>query len=253
MPLPRRTAIATAVLAAAARPVTQPARGQAMAAIAPDLTIDPATDMLGVVDVQPTFMPGGELAVADGDAVVPVINRLLGGPFAHGFATQDWHPAGHSSFASSHPERQPYDSIAMPYGPQTLWPDHAIQGSPNAELHRGLAQARIELVVRKGFRREIDSYSAFFENDRTTTTGLDGWLRARGVSRLFLAGLATDFCVAYSAEDAAKLGYTVFVIEDACRGIGLPVPGGGDTITAAKARLTAAGVRFIAAADLLMT
>jgi nicotinamidase/pyrazinamidase len=221
-----------------------------MVAIAPDLTLNPATDMLGVVDVQPTFMPGGELAVADGDAVVPIINRLLAGPFAHAFATQDWHPAGHSSFASSQPGRQPYDSIAMPYGSQTLWPDHAIQGSPNAKLHRDLAQARIELVVRKGFRPEIDSYSAFFENDRQTTTGLDGWLRARGVSRLFLVGLASDFCVAFSAEDAASLGYRVFVIEDACRGIGLPLPGGGDTLTAAKARLTAAGVTYIASADL---
>jgi nicotinamidase/pyrazinamidase len=221
-----------------------------MAAIAPDLTPNPATDMLGVVDVQPTFMPGGELAVADGDTVVPIINRLLAGPFAHAFATQDWHPAGHSSFASSHPRKQSYDTIAMPYGPQTLWPDHAIQGSPNAELHRDLAQARIELVVRKGFRPEIDSYSAFFENDRKTTTGLDGWLKARGVSRLFLVGLASDFCVAFSAEDAVKLGYRVFVIEDACRGIGLPLLGGGDTLTAAKAQLTAAGVTYISSADL---
>jgi nicotinamidase/pyrazinamidase len=247
MPLPRRTAIA----AAGATLTAATARGQVMASSAgAGIALNPTTDMLGVIDVQPTFMPGGELAVAGGDQVVPIINRLLGGPFAHAFATQDWHPAGHSSFASSHPGRQPFESITMPYGPQTLWPDHAIQGSANAALHPDLAQARIELVVRKGFRPDVDSYSAFFENDRKTTTGLDAWLKARGVSRVFLAGLATDYCVAYSAEDAAKLGYSVFVIEDACRGIGLPVAGGGDTITAAKAKLTAAGVNYIATADL---
>jgi nicotinamidase/pyrazinamidase len=208
------------------------------------------TDMLGLIDVQPAFMPGGALAVAGGDEVVPVINRLLAGPFDHAFATQDWHPPGHSSFASSHPGRTPCDSITMPYGRQTLWPDHAIQGSAEAALHPGLDQRRIELIVRKGFRPAIDSYSAFFENDRTTATGLDGWLRARGIRRLFLAGLATDYCVAFSAEDAARLGYHVCVIEEACRGIGLPLPEGGDTMAAAKARLAAAGVRFIHAADL---
>lgn len=243
MPLHRRTAIAT-LGAAAGFAGTGRARGQAMTRI----TIDPATDMLGVIDVQPTFMPGGELAVAGGDQVVPLINRLLAGPFRHAFATQDWHPAGHSSFASSHPGKAPFETIAMPYGPQTLWPDHAIQGSANAALHPDLAQARIELVVRKGFRPEIDSYSAFFENDRRTTTGLHGWLQARGVARLFLAGLATDYCVAYSAEDALRLGYAVTVLEDACRGIGLPVAGGGDTIAAARAKLTAAGVAWASTA-----
>ncbi|SDE34631.1 bifunctional nicotinamidase/pyrazinamidase [Belnapia rosea] len=217
----------------------------------PGIALDPATTMLGLVDVQPTFMPGGALAVAGGDAVVPVINRLLAGPFAHAFATQDWHPPGHSSFASSHPGRAAFDSVEMPYGMQTLWPDHAVQGSAEAALHPALDQRRIELVVRKGFRPAIDSYSAFFENDRTTTTGLDGWLRARGVSQLFLAGLATDYCVAFSAEDAARLGYRVFVIEDACRGIGLPLPEGGDTVTAARARLAALGVGFVTSADLL--
>lgn len=212
---------------------------------------DPDTDMLGVVDVQPTFMPGGELPVAEGEAVVPVINRLLAGPFRHAFATQDWHPPGHLSFASAHPGRQPFEAIEMPYGPQTLWPDHAVQGSANAALHRELDQARIELIVRKGFRREVDSYSAFFENDRRTTTGLDAWLRARGVRRLFLCGLATDYCVAWSAEDALKLGYAVVVVEDACRGIGLPAAeGGGTTIEAAKRRLTSAGARFVASGDL---
>ncbi|MDN3565223.1 bifunctional nicotinamidase/pyrazinamidase [Paeniroseomonas aquatica] len=214
------------------------------------LVIDPEADMLGVVDVQPCFMPGGALPVADGDAVVPAVNRLLAGPFAHAFATQDWHPPGHASFASAHPGRQPFESIPFPYGPQTLWPDHAIQGSAEAALHPGLDQSRIELVVRKGFRAAIDSYSAFFENDRATATGLEAWLRARGVRRLFLCGLATDYCVAFSAEDAARLGFAVVVVEDACRGIGLPLPTGGDTIAAARARLAAAGVRFCRSGDL---
>ncbi len=216
----------------------------------PAITLDPETDILGIIDVQPTFMPGGELPVAEGDAVVPVINRLLAGRFAHAFATQDWHPPGHASFAASHPGRQPYESVKLPYGAQTLWPEHGVQGSPTAALHPALDQARIELVVRKGFRREVDSYSAFFENDRTTRTGLHGWLQERGMRRVFLAGLATDYCVAFSAEDAARLGYAVFVIEDACRGIGLPVAGGGTTLDAARRRLEGLGVWFGAAAEL---
>ncbi|WP_457852685.1 bifunctional nicotinamidase/pyrazinamidase [Siccirubricoccus phaeus] len=235
MPISRRSALAALPTLAAL-----PAGAQTMAIP----RIDQTTDMLGVIDVQPDFMPGGKLAVAGGDQVVPVINRLLETRFRHAFATQDWHPAGHSSFASSHAGRQPFETVQMPYGPQTLWPDHCIQGSAGAELHRELAQPRIELIVRKGFRPEIDSYSAFFENDRRTTTGLHGWLQARGVRRVFLAGLATDYCVAYSAEDAAKLGYQVVVIEDACRGIGLPAEG-GTTIDAAKRRLSAAGVAFL--------
>ncbi|MBV1800229.1 bifunctional nicotinamidase/pyrazinamidase [Siccirubricoccus sp. G192] len=213
--------------------------------------IDPATDMLGVVDVQPTFMPGGELPVVEGDAVVPVINRLLAGPFLHAFATQDWHPRGHLSFASSHPGRKPFESIEASYGPQTLWPDHAVQGSANAALHRDLDQRRIELIVRKGFRREIDSYSTFLENDRRTGTGLDAWLKARGVTRLFLCGLATDFCVAWSAENAVHFGFTTIVVEDACRGIGLPLPSGGTTMDAARTRLEGLGVRFVTSHDLL--
>ncbi|MDO9706731.1 bifunctional nicotinamidase/pyrazinamidase [Paracraurococcus lichenis] len=215
----------------------------------PAIALDPATDILGIIDVQPTFMPGGELPVAEGEAVVPVINRLLAGPFAHAFATQDWHPAGHSSFASAHPGQEPFAVVEMPYGPQVLWPDHGLQGSANAALHPGLDQARIELVLRKGFRPALDSYSAFFENDRRTATGLHGWLQARGIRRLFLSGLATDYCVAWSAEDAARLGYQVFVIEDACRGIGLPAPEGGTTIDAATRRLAALGVRIVASGD----
>ena len=207
------------------------------------MTIDPDADILGLVDVQPTFMPGGELAVADGDAVVPAINRLLS-RFTHAFATQDWHPRGHSSFASAHPGRQPFDTIDMPYGRQVLWPDHALQGSANAALHRDLDLRRVELIIRKGFRRELDSYSAFFENDHKTPTGLDGWLRQRGFRRLFLVGLATDFCVAWSAEDAARLGYAVTIVEDACRGIGIPLDEGRSRMDEARERLSALGVRF---------
>jgi len=209
------------------------------------IIIDRPGDILGLIDIQPTFMPGGALAVPDGDAVVPIANRLLADRFDHAFATQDWHPAGHSSFASSHPGHAPFETIRLVYGDQTLWPDHGIQGSAEAELHPGLHAAKIELIVRKGFRPAIDSYSAFFENDRTTATGLAGYLRDRGFSRIFFAGLATDFCVAYSAEDAARLGFGAFVIEDACRGIGMPA---GETLTTmdlARAQLGRSGVRFI--------
>ncbi len=211
--------------------------------------IDRATDILGLVDVQPTFMPGGELPVADGDAVVPVINRLLT-CFDHAFATQDWHPPGHSSFASAHEGRQPYETIAMPYGQQVLWPDHAIQGSPNATLHGAADLTRVEVIIRKGFHRDIDSYSTFFENDRRTATGLDGWLRQRGFRRIYLTGLATDFCVAWSAEDAVRLGYEVVVVEDACRGIGIPLGNGRTTLDEARERLVQLGVRVVGSAEL---
>jgi len=214
------------------------------------IALDPTTDMLGIVDAQPTFMPGGELPVPEGDAILPVLVRLLEESFVHAFATQDWHPADHLSFASQHPGRAPFDSVVMSYGPQTLWPDHAVQGSANAGIHPAVPQARIEMILRKGFRREVDSYSAFFENDHATGTGLEGWLRARGVRRLFLAGLATDFCVAWSAEDAVRLGFTMVVIEDACRGIALPLPEGGTTMDAARRRLSEMGVIFASSSDL---
>jgi nicotinamidase/pyrazinamidase len=178
------------------------------------------SDLLLVVDVQNDFCAKGALAVPDGDAVVPVINRLSG-RFEHIALTQDWHPDGHSSFATTHPGKAPFDIIAMPYGQQTLWPDHCIQGTPGAGFHPQLNVQRAELVIRKGFRTEIDSYSAFFENDRRTPTGLAGYLRERGFRRVFLVGLATDFCVFYSAMDARKLGFDVVVIESACRGIDL--------------------------------
>ena len=209
------------------------------------IAIDRTRDILGLIDIQPTFMPGGALAVADGDAVVPIANGLLARHFDHAFATQDWHPAGHSSFASSHPGRAPFETIRLAYGDQTLWPDHGIQGSAEAELHAGLDAAKIELIVRKGFRPGIDSYSAFFENDRTTATGLAGYLRERGFVRVFFIGLATDFCVAYSAEDAVRHGFEAVVIEDACRGIGMPVGAGRTTMDLARQRLEGLGVRFV--------
>lgn len=213
------------------------------------MPIDAATDILGLVDVQPTFMPGGELPVADGDQIVPVINRLLD-RFVHAFATQDWHPPGHSSFASAHPGRQPFEAIDMPYGKQVLWPDHGLAGSASAAIHAGIVQARIEVIIRKGFDPALDSYSAFFENDHVTATGLDGWLRQRGFRRIFFAGLATDFCVAWSAEDAVRLGYDVTIIEDACRGIALPTTPGRTTMDEARSRLADLGVRFLRSPDL---
>src|SRR6266700_57874 len=177
-------------------------------------------DLLLVIDVQNDFCAGGALAVADGDDVVPVINRLSG-RFGHVVLTQDWHPSGHSSFATSHPGSAAFETISMPYGEQTLWPDHCVQGTTGAAFHPQLATERAELVIRKGFRPEIDSYSAFNENDRRTPTGLAGYLRERGFRRVFLAGLATDYCVHYSALDARRAGFDVVVIEDACRAIDL--------------------------------
>jgi nicotinamidase/pyrazinamidase len=175
-------------------------------------------DILLVVDVQNDFCPGGGLAVPRGDEVVPVVNRLAA-RFAHVVLTQDWHPRGHLSFASSHPGTQPFQTIEVAYGPQVLWPDHCVQGTPGARFRADLDIPHAELVLRKGYHRAIDSYSAFYENDRTTHTGLAGYLRERGFERVFLAGLAFDFCVRYSAEDAHHEGFTAVVIEDACRGI----------------------------------
>ncbi len=212
------------------------------------ISIDRSRDVLGVIDVQPTFMPGGELPVAEGDAVVEPINALLARRFDHAFATQDWHPPGHVSFASTH-GAAPFSTLPLPYGEQTLWPDHAMVGSAGAALHPGLDADRLEAIFRKGFRPGIDSYSAFRENDRTTGTGLGGWLKERGFGRLFLCGLATDFCVFWSAQDARALGYEVAVIEDACRGIGAPA-GEGTTLDVARRVLRDAGVQLVRAADL---
>ena len=212
------------------------------------MKLDPDKDFLGVIDVQSTFMPGGELPVEQGHEVVPLINGLLTERFAQSFATQDFHPPGHASFASTH-GLAAFSSVELAYGAQTLWPDHAVQGTPGAALHPALAIDRVQLVLRKGFRPGVDSYSAFFENDHRTRTGLHGYLQDRGCRRLFLAGLATDYCVAWSAEDGCRLGYEVFVIEDASRGIGLPHPQGGTTMTASRARLEAMGVRFVASEE----
>ena len=176
------------------------------------------SDVLLVIDVQNDFCPGGALAVPRGDEVVALINRLAR-RFANVVLTQDWHPADHLSFASAHPGRKPFETVTAAYGPQVLWPDHCVQGTPGSDLHPALTIPHAALLVRKGFRRTIDSYSAFYENDRKTPTGLVGYLRERDLTRIFLAGLAFDFCVRYSAEDAARAGFAVTVIEDACRGI----------------------------------
>ena len=196
-----------------------------------------------MVDVQNDFCPGGALAVPRGDEVVPIVNRLAEN-FRSVVLTQDWHPAGHLSFASTHPGRSPYDTIAAPYGPQVLWPDHCVQGTRGAAFHDALRIPHAGLVLRKGLHRTIDSYSAFYENDRATPTGLAGYLRERGIKRVFLAGLTLDFCVRYSAEDAVRGGFVVVVIDDACRGIDV-----AGSISATWLSFTARGVVTIAAGE----
>src|ERR1700728_1678677 len=203
------------------------------------MQIRPDEDVLLNIDVQTDFCTGGALAVADGDAVVPVVNRLAD-RFQHVVLTQDWHPSRHSSFATSHPGSAPFDTVSMPYGQQTLWPDHCVQGTPGAAFHPQLATERAELVIRKGFRPEIHSYSAFHENDRRTPTGLAGYLRERGLQRIFLVGLATAFCVYYSAVDARQLGFTTLLIEAGCRAIDL-----AGSLQAAWAEMNAAGVQRV--------
>ena len=177
-------------------------------------------DALLVVDVQNDFCSDGRLAVPAGEEVVPAVNVLMP-RFRHVVLTQDWHPPGHLSFASSHPGRAPYETIALSYGPQVLWPDHCVQGTPGAEFHPDLARSQANIIQRKGSDPKIDSYSAFRENDARTVTGLAGWLKDRGVKRVFIAGLAFDFCVLWSAEDAHRAGFDVVVVEDACRAIDL--------------------------------
>ena len=178
------------------------------------------TDVLLVIDVQNDFCPGGSLAVTGGDEIVHIVNRLAHG-FQHVVLTQDWHTAGHSSFASSHPGKEPYEMVTMPYGPQTLWPDHCIQNTPGAAFHKDLDIPHAELIIRKGYRKGIDSYSAFFENDHKTPTGLGGYLKERGFTHVTCIGLAVDFCVRFSAEEARTLGFDTDVIEQACRAIEL--------------------------------
>lgn len=196
----------------------------------------PATDALIVIDIQNDFCPGGALAVADGDAIIPRVNALMD-DFATVVLTQDWHPANHASFAANHPGKAPFETVDMPYGAQTLWPTHCVQGTDGAAFHPMLRTDPAQLVIRKGFRSGIDSYSAFFENDRTTPTGLEGYLRNRGVTSVRLVGLATDFCVAFSALDAARLGFAVTVDLAACRGIDL-----GGSMDTMRGAMIAAGV-----------
>jgi nicotinamidase/pyrazinamidase len=207
------------------------------------ITID-NNDVLLVVDMQNDFCPGGALAVPRGDEVVPVINSLAG-KFRHVVLTQDWHPRGHLSFASSHPGKKPFETIAAAYGPQVLWPDHCVQMTTGAEFHPALRIPHAGLVIRKGMDRSIDSYSAFYENDRTTPTGLVGYLRERGVTRIFVAGLAFDFCVRYSAEDARRENFAVFVIADACRGIDVD-----GSVAATHASLEGRGIACVTAGEL---
>lgn len=202
------------------------------------------TEMLIVVDVQNDFCPGGALAVPDGDAVVPIVNHISG-RFAHRVLTQDWHPADHTSFAAAHPGKAPFQTTGMPYGTQVLWPVHCVQGSAGAAFHPDLALDGAELIIRKGFRATIDSYSAFFENDRTTPTGLAGYLRERDFQRVVLVGLATDFCVAYSAIDARRHGFDTTVLLDGCRAIDL-----NGSLEVAMNDMLAAGVRLIESAAL---
>ncbi|ATU90990.1 bifunctional nicotinamidase/pyrazinamidase [Phyllobacterium zundukense] len=198
-----------------------------------------AKDALIVIDVQNDFCPGGALGVDGGDEIVPIINKLIM-RFDHVILTQDWHSAGHSSFASSHPGNAPFETIMMPYGEQTLWPDHCIRGTAGADFHHDLQWTKAELVIRKGFRPHVDSYSAFFENDHTTPTGLAGYLREREITNVTFAGLATDYCVAYSALDAIENGFAADVLLDACRGINL-----GGSLAAMITKMRKAGVTLV--------
>lgn len=201
-------------------------------------------DCLLVVDLQKDFMPGGSLAVADGDALVPLVNRVAR-LFDNVVITQDWHPVDHVSFASHHPGRRPFESIELPYGGQVLWPDHCVQGTPGAALHEDLDIPHAQLILRKGFHRRIDSYSAFIEADRRTHTGLSGYLALRGIDRVFLVGLATDFCVAWSAMDARRFGFAAVVLEDGCRAIDTE-----GSLAAAWSAMLAAGVQRGDSSDL---
>lgn len=200
--------------------------------------MDPNSVLL-VMDVQNDFLPGGALAVPRGDEVVPMVNRLAE-KFANVILTQDWHPPNHISFASRHAGRKPFETVTLPYGPQILWPDHCVQGSHGAEFHSALAVHQAQAVIRKGYHAHTDSYSALLEADRVTPTGLAGLLRERGIRRVYCCGLATDFCVAWSALDAQAAGFETWVIEDACRAIDT-----GGSLAAARRDLAAAGVRMI--------
>jgi nicotinamidase/pyrazinamidase len=224
--------------------------GLAVTAMAPrplwaaaSIKIDDASALL-VIDVQNCFLPGGSLAVKEGDQVVPIINKLAKG-FAHVVMTQDWHTSGHVSFASTHSGKKPFETIDLPYGKQVLWPDHCVQGTDGASLSKDLSIPQAELIIRKGYHKDVDSYSAFTEADGKTTTGLAAYLKARKLQKLFIAGLATDFCVAWTATDARKAGFEAYVIEDACRGIDTQ-----GSLAKAWTDMTKAGVKRIQSGDI---
>jgi nicotinamidase/pyrazinamidase len=233
----RRTLLATAAAATAAAALTRSAAAQ------DKIKIDDKSALI-VVDVQNCFLPGGSLAVAKGEEVIPVINRLAK-TFTNVILTQDWHTPGHVSFASSHTGKKPFDMAKLPYGDQVLWPDHCVQGTPGAAIHKDIDIPHAQLVIRKGYRKDVDSYSAFREADRKTTTGLAGYLKARGLSRIFVTGLATDFCVAWTAMDGRSEGFEVYVIEDAARGIDAQ-----GSLAKAWAAMNSAGVKRIKSSDL---
>ena len=235
----RRQLICGLASMTAAPMVLSATRAFAAGAIKPD-----AASALVVVDVQNCFLPGGSLAVKDGDQVIPVINRIAKA-FDNVIMTQDWHTPGHISFASAHPGKKPFETTRLGYGTQVLWPDHCVQGTAGADFHKDLEIPHAELVIRKGYRRQMDSYSAFFEADGKSTTGLSGYVRDRGFRRVFLVGLATDFCVCWSALDARKVGVGALVIEEACRGID-----SNGSLAKAWDQMTKAGVKRIRSGDL---
>jgi nicotinamidase/pyrazinamidase len=208
------------------------------------MAISPRAALL-VIDVQNDFIPGGKLAVPEGEQIVPLINQLAG-QFKQVAIAQDWHPAGHASFASSHPGRKPYDVIQLPYGEQTLWPDHCVQATAGAEFHSGLNLPHAQLIIRKGCNPDIDSYSAFLEADRSTTTGLAGYLKERGIDTVYMVGLALDFCVMFSALDARSAGFNAFVVLDACRAIDMD-----GSLAVAIERMQTAGVGLIQSSELI--
>jgi nicotinamidase/pyrazinamidase len=232
-----KSSMAGAPVATAAAGVT-PARAQG-AKVKPG-----SRDVLLVVDVQNDFIPGGALAVKEGDVIVPLVNQL-GAGFEHVILTQDWHTPGHVSFASAHAGKKPFETIALDYGPQVLWPDHCVHGTPGADFHEDLKIPHAELIIRKGYRKQMDSYSAFYEADGKTTTGLAGYVKDRGFRQVYLVGLATDFCVCWSALDARKVGLEATVIEDACRGIDT-----NGSLDKAWAQMTKAGVKRVRSADI---
>lgn len=210
------------------------------------LHINPQTDILAVIDVQNDFLPGGALGVKDGDQIIPVINHLLSHRFQRSFATQDWHPENHISFAGNHSNAKPYDVVTVPYGPQILWPTHAVQNTWGAELSSKLQQQYFSQVFRKGNNENIDSYSAFFENDKETSTGLVNWLKELKIQRIFFTGLAEDICVASSAKDAFKTGFETYIIQDATK------PVKEDDAKKRKEELLELGVKYINSHDLAL-